>query len=88
MYIEPISHRESTRHPPRRPLVLLDQQKPEEKKVWGVSSLLLRCRPFEDEEPERLEPEVDDAPLAVREVAAEAGAHHALPPGAVYRVEL
>jgi len=53
-----------------------------------VSSLLLRCRPFEDEEPERLEPEVDDAPLAVREVAAEAGAHHALPPGAVYRVEL
>jgi len=48
----------------------------------------LGCRPFEDEEPERLEPEVDEAPLAVREVAAEAGAHHALPPGAVDRVKL
>lgn len=59
-----------------------------------VTSLLmlfyatLRRRPFEDEEPERLEPEVDEAPLAVREVAAEAGAHHALPPRSVDRVKL
>jgi hypothetical protein len=34
---------------------------------------------FEDEEPERLEPEVYEAPFAVREVAAEAAADHALP---------
>ena len=46
------------------------------------------CRPFEDEEPERLEAEVDEAPLAVREVAAEAGANHALPSGAMDRVKL
>jgi hypothetical protein len=56
--------------------------------LLGVATSLLRCRPFEDEEPERLEPEVDEAPLAVREVAAEAGAHHALPPRAVDRVKL
>ena len=46
------------------------------------------CRPFEDEEPERLEAEVDEAPLAVREEAAEAGANHALPSGAMDRVKL
>lgn len=49
---------------------------------------LLRCRAFEDEEPERLEAEVDEAPLAVREVAAEAGTHHALPSRPMDRVKL
>ena len=49
--------------------------------------LLIR-HAFEDEEPEQLELEVYEAPLAVREVAAEAAAHHALPPRAMDRVEL
>jgi hypothetical protein len=43
---------------------------------------------FEDEEPERLQLEVYEAPLAVREVAAEAAADHALPPRAMDGVKL
>lgn len=81
--------------PPRRP----PQSRSKEKKnhpppAWRgglvvmLAMALSCCRPFEDEEPERLQPEVDEAPHGVREVAAEAGAHHALPSGAMDRVEL
>lgn len=54
----------------------------------SLSAHLLRCCAFEDEEPERPQLEVDEASLAVREVAAEAGAHHALPSRPVDHVKL
>ena len=102
-YSEEISTHTHTRAPAAAAAAAVPPRRPPQIKAGGggILHLLLRlvvilpvvgrlscCRPFEDEEPERLEAEVDEAPLAVREVAAEAGADHALPSGAMDRVKL